>query len=133
MTAAVIGRHSLDPEAPHRAAPLLGRLVAQGLLARREALDALLHAPAEGVSRSGLQSRLTHALDAAAHALRRAATEHAVRRAVAAPLLARVPRAALLAAADAADPECHLLPCERRAVVEAEVAWAIRAARVARR
>ncbi len=135
MTAAVIGRHPLDPEAPHRAAPLLGRLVALGLLARREALDALLHAPAEGVSRSGLQSRLTHALDdaAAAHTLRRAATEHAVRRAVAAPLLARVPRAALLAAADAADPECHLLPRERRAVVEAEVAWAIRAARVARR
>jgi hypothetical protein len=125
-------RHPLDPEAPHRAAPLLGRLVAQGLLARQEALDALLHAPADPrLSRSGLQSRLAHALDdaASAQARRRAAAERAVRRALAAPLLARQPRAALLAAADAADPEGHLLPRERRALVKAEVAWTLRTLR----
>ena len=123
-------RHPLDPDAPHRAAPLLGRLVAQGLLARHEALDALLHAPADPrLSRSGLQSRLTHALDdaASAHARRRAATERAIRRAVAAPLLARAPRAVLIAAADAADPDGDLLPRERRALVKAEVAWLLRA------
>lgn len=127
----MIGRHPLDPDAPHRAAPLLGRLVAMGLLARREALDALLRAPADPLlSRSGLQARLTHALDDAvrAHARRRDAAERAVRRALAAPLAARQPRAALLAAADAADPAGDLLPRERRAVVREEVAWTVRAA-----
>lgn len=124
-------RHPLDPEAPYRAAPLLGRLVAMGLLDRGEALDALLHAPTDPrLSRSGLQSRLAHALDdaATAHGRRRTAAERAVRRAVAGPLLARAPRAALLAAADAADPDGCLLPRERRALVRAEVAWTLRAA-----
>lgn len=126
---ATINRHPLDPEAPHRAVPLFGRLVASGLLDRSEALHALLHAPIHTqVSRSGLQARLTHALDDAtrAHARRRNATEHRLCRAVAAPLRARMPRAALLAAADAADPDQDLLPRERRALVEAEVAWALR-------
>lgn len=126
---AAIGRHPLDPEAPYRAVPLFACLVASGLLDRSEALDALLSTPDDGrVSRSGLQSRLVHALDDATRAneLRRSGVERQVRRAVAAPLLARVPRAALLAAADAADPDGHLLPRERRALVEAEVAWAIR-------
>ena len=128
---ATINRHPLDPDAPHRAVPLFGRLVASGLLDRSEALQALLHAPTDNqVSRSGLQARLTHALDDAtrAHARRRGITEHRLRRAVAAPLLARMPRAALLAAADAADPDEDLLPRERRALVEAEVAWAVRTA-----
>ena len=127
----MIGRHPLDPEAPHRAAPLLGRLVAQGLLDRAEALDALLHASAPpGLSRSGLQARLTHALDdaARAHARRRAGTERAVRRALAAPLAARAPREGLYAAADAADPDHHLLTRERRALVREEVCWLLRAA-----
>jgi hypothetical protein len=108
----------------HRAAPLFGRLVATGLLGRNEALAALLAEPIT----SALQSRLVQALDdaARAHALRRIATERSVRRAVAAPLLARLPRAGLLAAADAADPDGDLRPRERRAVVEAEVAWALR-------
>jgi len=125
---ATINRHPLDPEAPHRAVPLFGRLVASGLLDRSEALHALLHAPTNQVSRSGLQARLTHALDDAtrAHERRRNATERQLRRAVAAPLLARMPRAALLAAANAADPNADLLPRERRALVKAEVAWAIR-------
>lgn len=126
---AAINRHPLDPEAPHRAVPLFGRLVASGLLGRSEALHALLHAPVNtAVSRSGLQARLTHALDDATrtHARRRHASEYQVRRAIAAPLLARMPRAALLAAADAADPDHDLLPRERRALVEAEVAWALR-------
>ena len=128
----MIGRHPLDPEAPHRAAPLFGRLVAQGLLARAEALDALLRTPAPPeLSRSGLQARLTHALDDAtrAHARRRAGTERALRRALAVPLAARAPREALFAAADAADPEGDLLPRERRAVVREEVVWLLRAAR----
>lgn len=126
---AVIGRHPLDPEGPHRAAPLLGRLVASGLLDRSEALDALFSTPDDGrVARSGLQARLTHALDNAirAHERRRAGTERQVCRAIAAPLLARMPRADLLAAADAADPDENLLPRERRALVKAEVAWALR-------
>ncbi len=133
---ATIGRHPLDPEGPHRAAPLFGRLVASGLLDRSEALHALLSAPDDGrVSRSGLQCRLVHALDDAtrAHQLRRAGTERQVRRAVAAPLLARMPRAGLLAAADAADPDENLLPRERRALVEAEVAWALRNGALLRR
>ncbi len=133
---ATIGRHPLDPDGPHRAAPLLGRLVAAGLLDRNEALDALLHRAADSpVARSGLQSRLTQALDAAAsaHTFRRIGTARAVRRAVAAPLLARAPRADLLAVADAADPDHNLLPRERRALVEAEVAWALRTAQPRRR
>jgi len=56
-----------------------------------------------------------------------------VRRGVAAPLAARAPRADLLAAADAADPDHDLLPRERRALVEAEVAWALRTAQPRRR
>lgn len=126
---ATINRHPLDPEAPHRAVPLFGRLVASGLLGRSEALHALLHAPINtAVSRSGLQARLTHALDDATrtHARRRSTTAHQLRRAIAAPLLARTPRDGLLAAADAADPDEDLLPRERRALVEAEVAWALR-------
>lgn len=126
---ATIGRHPLDPDGPHRAAPVFARLVASGLLDRSEALAALLSTPDDGrVSRSGLQARLTNALDNAtrAHERRRAGTERQVRRAIAAPLQARMPRAGLLAAADAADRDGDLLPRERRAVVEAEVAWAIR-------
>ena len=133
---ATIGRHPLDPDGPHRAAPLLGRLVAAGLLDRNEALDALLHRAADSpVARSGLQSRLTQALDAAAsaHTFRRIGTARAVRRAVAAPLLAHAPRADLLAVADAADPDHNLLPRERRALVEAEVAWALSTAQPRRR
>jgi len=128
----MIGRHPLDPEGPHRAAPLFGRLVASGLMARQEALDALLHVPADPrLSRSGLDTRLTYALDdaARAHERRRARTERAVRRALAAPLAARAPRETLLAAADAADPDGDLLPRERLAVVKDEVAWTLRAAR----
>jgi len=133
---ATIGRHPLDPDGPHRAAPLLGRLVAAGLLDRNEALDALLHRAADSpVARSGLQSRLTQALDdaASARALRRIGTARAVRRAVAAPLAARAPRAALRAAAGAADPDHDLVPRERRALVEAEVVWALSTAQPRRR
>lgn len=114
---------------------MLGRLVASGLLARNEALDALLHPPAEPyrVAREGLQCRLTHALDDAtrAHELRRDATASAVRRAVAVPLMTLAPRDALLRAADAADPDHDLLPRERRALIEAEVAqFVLRSRRV---
>jgi hypothetical protein len=131
-----MARHPLDPEGPHRAAPLLGRLVATGLMARQEALDALLQAPADRrLARIGLDMRLTHALDdaARAHERQRARTERAVRRALTAPLAARQPREALLAAADAADPDGDLLPRERRALVREEVAWTLRAAFKARR
>jgi hypothetical protein len=98
--------------------------MATGLLDRDEALTALLAEPVT----PALRSVLIQALDAAAraHALRRAATERSVRRAVVAPLFARLPRAGLLAAADAADPDGDLRPRERRALVEAEVAWALR-------
>ena len=122
---ATIGRHPLDPDGPHRAAPVLGRLVAAGLLARHEALQSLLHAlPTVPAARSGMQARLTHALDdaAQAHVFRRAATARAIRRAVAALLQRRAPRADLMRAAADADPDDDLLPRERSTLVKAEVA-----------
>ena len=127
-----LGWHPLDPPAPHRAAPLLGRLVASGLMERDWALDALLHAAERlrrpGASASGLQTRLVHRLDDAirAHEVRRAWAEREVRRAVAPEVLRRCPRAALLRLADAADPDGALLARERAALVRAEVVWAMR-------
>lgn len=127
-----LDRHPLDPPGPHRAAPVLGRLVADGLLPRDWALDALMHAAARlrtpGACAVGLRCRLTWKLDDAAwaHGLLRERVARAVRRAVVAPVLARAPRAALLARADAADPDGVLRPRDRLALVETEVAWAIR-------
>jgi hypothetical protein len=127
-------RHPLDPPAQHRAAALLGRLAAQGLIDTNEALPALLDAAfraAPFVDRSGLRARLAHRL-----ADSRAAWESARRRAAFAirsaltPLIAaRAPRAALFAAADEADRARALLPRERRAIATALVARALRAQR----
>ena len=53
----VLGWHPLDPPEPHRAAPLLGRLVASGLRQRGWAMDGLLHA-AERLRKPGFYLRL---------------------------------------------------------------------------
>ena len=127
-----LGWHRLDPPEPHRAAPLLGRLVASGLMPREVAVDALLHAAERlrrpGASASGLQARLSHRLDDAirAHERVRGRVEREVRRAVRPAVLLRRPKAALLRLAGEADPDGALLPRERLALVRAEVAWALR-------
>ena len=127
-----LGWHPLDPPEPHRAAPLLGRLVASGLMERDWALDALLHAAERlrkpGASASGLQARLVHRLDDAirAHERRRGRVEWDVKQAVRPAVLLRQPRASLLHLAGEADPDGALLARERAALVKAEVAWAMR-------
>lgn len=128
----VLGWHPLDPPEPHWAAPLLGRLVASGLMERDWALDALLHAADRlrkpGASASGLQARLTHRLDDAirAHESLRARVERDVARAVLPAVLRRCSRAALLRMADEADPDGVLRARERVRLVETEVVWAMR-------
>ena len=58
-------RHPTDPPSPHRAAAVLGRLAAAGLIAPAEAEIALAAAAAtdrQGADRAGLQARLIHEL-----------------------------------------------------------------------
>ena len=124
-------RRTLDPPAQHRAAALLGRLAAQGLIDSNEALPALLDAAfqaAPSVDRSGLRARLAHRLAdsrAAWESARRRAA-FAIRSALAPLIAARAQRAALFAAADDADRSEALLPRERRAIATALFARALR-------
>ncbi len=127
-----IGWHPLDPPGPHRAASLLGQLVASGMMPRDWALQALLGAAERlrppHASATGLRMRLAHRLDDAVrdHERLRARATTDVRRAVLAPILARRPKAELLALAAGADPDEALRPRERLALIETEVAWALR-------
>jgi hypothetical protein len=124
-------RHPLDPPAQHRAAALLGRLAAQGLIDTNEALPALLDAAfcaAPSVDRSGLRARLAHRLadSRAAWEAARSRAAFAIHSALAPLIAARASRAALFAAADEVDRAQALLPRERRAIATALVARALR-------
>jgi hypothetical protein len=122
-------RHPRDPIGPYLAAGGFARLVASGLLARGEALDALAEAAGRkgfGVDASGCRTRLAHALDDATEDAGRAGqeAERAVRRDLAPLLAARAPRAALERAAAAANAGV-LSPDELRLLLEAAVTDAL--------
>jgi hypothetical protein len=116
-------RHRADP--PLAALPVLARLTAQGLLAAAEA-DAALAAAGPAGDAAGWQARRRWALDDAVAASERARAWAARRlaRAVAPLLAARASRDTLRAAA--ADPSGLLRPHEVAALLEREVARALR-------
>jgi hypothetical protein len=99
-------RHPRDPAPAHVAAECFGRLLATGLLDAAEVFDALRAAAeaAAGVDRSGLRTRLMHALSDSHDrwAMRRGRASARVRAAVAPLLSAWAPASAVLRAADEA-------------------------------
>jgi hypothetical protein len=120
-------RHRTDPLPPWRAAAVLGRLVAQGLLAEQEAAAALAAAPAPGADPLGWAARRAWRLKAAQDGWRRARLR-ALREARAAlrPLLAaRAPRDVLEDAVGRSDPHGALTRADRNALLHAEVARAL--------
>jgi hypothetical protein len=117
-----------NPTTCPRRLPTFARLVLNGSLSREEAVAALAAARPAGADASGWRARSTWALGervgALAAARRRAVW--AVRDALAPLLAAGAGRAALEAAVARADRDAVLLPSERRALLQAEVARALR-------
>ncbi len=65
-SATPLGRHPLDPPQPHAATVVYGKMIAQGILDRAEALAGLTRTVQElapTCDRSGGQARITWALD----------------------------------------------------------------------
>lgn len=141
-TKPVAGQHPIwwhywrdgDREGPHRAVPVLARLVASGLMRQDEVEAALVRAGIGDDQRTRMMS-----LFDAEHTRwtrRRSATERRIYRNLALPLLRGGKPGKLLdwllRLADADDPAGDLRPEERRTLVMAEVAWAIRSGHLTR-
>lgn len=126
-------RGPISTAMPVRVADTFGRLLAQGLIGRGEALSAMLHGSEARGSRmdpSGRQARLAWALDdsAARWARARDVARFGIRRALGPLLATRAPSAALLTAARAVNDEGGgpLTDREVLGMVRAEIYWAAR-------